>query len=128
MIVLDTHAWIWWVADRARLGKAARRTIESDTRRAISDISLWELATLLAKGRIRLDRDPREWMEQAISTHAIEIIPIRPDIAIRSTQLGRGFQGDPADRLIVATALLETAPLVTKDARIRAFPGVTSVW
>lgn len=128
MTILDTHAWIWWAADKAQLSRKARSAIENDRRLGICDISLWEVAMLVAKGRLRIDRDVREWIEQASSLPGIEIIPIRPAIAVRSTQLGREFQGDPADRLIVATAMTETARVVTKDDRIRAYPAVTAVW
>lgn len=128
MIVLDTHAWVWWVADAAKLSAAARKAIEGDPRRAISSISLWEVATLVSKGRLLLDRDAREWLEAASSVDGMEVVPLRPAIAVRSTQLGRVFHDDPADRLIVATAMTESARLVTKDARIRAYPGVVSVW
>jgi PIN domain nuclease of toxin-antitoxin system len=128
MIVLDTHAWVWWAADAARLSGAAKKAIEADPRRAISAISLWEVATLVSKGRLLLDRDPREWLEAASTLDGLEVIPLRPAIAVRSTQLGRAFHDDPADRLIVATAMAEGARLVTKDARIRAYAGVTSIW
>ena len=126
--ILDTHAWIWWTADRAQLSRKAKNAIENDRRLGVCDISLWEVAMLVAKGRLRIDRDVREWLDQAASLPRIEIVQIRPAIAVRSTQLGRDFQGDPADRLIVATAITETARLVTKDERIRSYPAVTAVW
>ena len=83
---------------------------------------------LVSKGRLRVDRDLREWLEEASSFPTLEVIPVRPSIAVRSTQLGREFQGDPADRLIAATAIVESARLVTKDEQIRAYPAVTSIW
>jgi PIN domain nuclease of toxin-antitoxin system len=128
VIVLDTHAWVWWAADRARLSRRARSAIESERRLAVSDVSLWEVAMLVAKGRLRLDRSPTDWLEHAASLDRLEVVPIRPGIAVRSTQLGHAFQGDPADRLIVATALVEGASLVTKDDRIRTAAAVTTVW
>jgi PIN domain nuclease of toxin-antitoxin system len=128
MIVLDTHAWVWWAADRGKLSRKARAAIESERRRAIADISVWEVAMLIAKGRLRVDRDPAEWLGHASALENLEVIPIRPAIAIRSTQLGHSFQGDPADRLVVATALAEGASLVSKDDRIRGYPPVTTIW
>ena len=128
MTILDTHAWIWWVADRARLSRKAKAAIENDRRLGVCDISLWEVAMLVAKGRLSVDRDLREWIEQASAVPGIEIIPIRPSIAVRSTQLGRNFHGDPADRLIVATALVESAKLVSKDEEIRRYPAVVTIW
>jgi PIN domain nuclease of toxin-antitoxin system len=128
VIVLDTHAWVWWVADRPRLSRKARAAIEGDGRLAISGISLWEVATLVSKGRLRLDRDPTDWLTQASALPGLEVVPIRPPIAVLSTQLGRAFPGDPADRLVVATAILEAAPLVTKDERILGYQGVRAIW
>lgn len=128
MTLLDTHVWIWWVADRARLSRKAAHAIELAKRLAICDVSLWEAAMLIAKGRLLVDRDPREWLEQASAAPRLEVVPIRPIIAVRSTQLGHAFHGDPADRLIVATALVEGAPLVTKDERIRGWTAVQTIW
>ena len=128
MILLDTHAWVWWVADRKKLSKPALRAIESEKRRAISDVSLREVAALVSKGRLLIDRELREWLEAATAAAAIDVIPIRPSIAARSVQLGREFHGDPADQIIVATAVVDAIPLVTKDDKIRAYRGVTSIW
>jgi PIN domain nuclease of toxin-antitoxin system len=128
VIVLDTHAWVWWAADRSRLSRRARSAIEAERRLAISDVSVWEVAMLVAKGRLRLDRSATDWLEHAAALDRLEVVAIRPGIAVRSTQLGHAFQGDPADRLIVATALVEGASLVTKDDRIRASPAVATIW
>ncbi len=128
VILLDTHAWVWWVADRKRLSKPALRAIEAEKRRAISDVSLREVASLVSKGRLLIDRELREWLEAATAAAEIEIVPIRPSIAARSVQLGREFHGDPADQIIVATAVVDAIPLVTKDDKIRAYPAVTTIW
>lgn len=128
MIVLDTHAWVWWAADRNKLSAAARAAIEGDARRGVSAISLWEVAMLASNGKLLLDRDPADWLHAAAALDGVEIVALRPDIAVRSTRLGRAFHGDPADRLIVATAIAESAKLVTKDAQIRACSGVDTVW
>lgn len=128
MILLDTHAWVWWVADRKKLSRSAVRAIEADKRRAISDVSLREVAALVAKGRLLVDRELRGWLEQASSAEGFGVIPIRPAIAARSVQLGREFHGDPADQIIAATALVEAIPLVTKDEKIRAYSPVATIW
>ena len=128
MILLDTHAWVWWVADRKKLSKPALRAIEAEKRRAICDVSLREVASLVSKGRLLIDRELREWLEAATSAAEIEIVPIRPSIAARSVQLGREFHGDPADQIIVATAVVDAIPLVTKDEKIRAYPGAVTIW
>jgi len=127
VIVLDTHAWIWLVSDPDQLGGAARKAIDRDRSRGISAISCWELAMLAARGRIELDRDPVTWMDDALEADDIELLPLTPAVAVASTQLGN-FHGDPADRLIVATALTHGAVLITKDERIRELNLVKTLW
>jgi PIN domain nuclease of toxin-antitoxin system len=127
MIVLDTHAWIWLASDPARLGKEALRVIRKDRARGVAAISCWEVATLAARGRIELDRDPVAWMDDALRDLGTDLLPLTPAVAAASAQLGE-FHGDPADRLIVATALTHGAVLVTKDERIREFGAVRTVW
>lgn len=127
MIVLDTHTWIWWHSDPDQLSKLAVKQIRAADRIGVSAISCWELAMMVAKGRITLDRSPVDWMLEALAAEKAELVPITPAIAVRSTQLG-GFHGDPADRLIVATALSESVPLVTKDQQIRDYASVKTIW
>jgi len=127
VIVLDTHAWIWWASDPGRLGRRGRALVESTDRIGIPAVCCYEVATAVARGRIALDRAPLEWIEQALALPRIELVPITPAIAVKATQLG-SFHGDPADRLIVATAILDSATLVTKDPNIRTYSGVSSVW
>jgi PIN domain nuclease of toxin-antitoxin system len=127
VIVLDTHAWIWLVSDPDQLGSAARRAIERDRSRGIAAISCWEVAMLAARGRIELDRDAVSWMDDALEAEELELLPLTPAVAVASAQLGE-FHGDPADRMIVATALTHGAVLVTKDERIRALKLVKTVW
>ena len=128
MIVLDTHAWIWWSSAPQKLSARARRAIDEAKDLAVSAISLWEVAMLAAKSRLELDRDVGLWMRQALATPRVRLIPLSVDIAVRSTSLGRAFQGDPADRLVVATALELNAALVTKDDRIRSWEKIVTVW
>ena len=127
MIVLDTHAWIWLTSDPDRLGTVARRMIRRDRSRGIAAISCWELAMLAARGRIELDRDPVAWMDESLRAGNIELLPLTPAVAVVSAQLG-SFHGDPADRLIVATALTHGASLVTKDERIWKLGLVKTAW
>ena len=82
---------------------------------------------LAAAGRIELDRDPVTWMDDSLSAEGIELLPLTPAVAAASAQLG-ALRGDPADRLIVATALTHGAALVTRDERIRASGVVKTVW
>ncbi|HVO49911.1 MAG TPA: type II toxin-antitoxin system VapC family toxin [Thermoanaerobaculia bacterium] len=129
MILLDTHAWIWWAAETPRrLTARARRAIAESPSIAVSAISPWEVAMLVAKGRLELDRDVLVWIRQALALPRVTLVPLTPEIAVRSTRLGAGFPGDPADRIIVASARELGASLVTKDQVLRRAEGVRTVW
>jgi PIN domain nuclease of toxin-antitoxin system len=127
VIVLDTHAWIWWASAPGKLGRRGRAAIEAADRIGIPAVCCFEVAAAAAKGRIAFDRAPLDWLEQALALPRAELVPLTPAIAVKAVQLG-AFHGDPADRLIVATALVETAAIVTKDRNIRAYDAVASVW
>lgn len=128
MIVLDTHAWLWWVSAPAQLGRAARRHIERARRVGVPAICCLEVAALAARGRIALDRPVLEWLQDALSPLDVDLLPITSAVAVKAASFGAELPGDPADRLIVATAVLESVVLVTKDARIQQYAGVTCVW
>jgi PIN domain nuclease of toxin-antitoxin system len=128
VIVLDTHAWIWWVSAPQRLGRRARREIARARRVGVPAICCLEVATLAERGRIELDRPTLDWLEDALDEPNLDLLPLTPAVAVRAATLGDSFHGDPADRLIVATAILYSARLVTKDERIRAWPAAPSVW
>ncbi len=128
MIVLDTHAWLWWVSEPARLGKGARRALRDTARIGVPAICCLEVATAAIRGRIVLDREPLDWMQEALALPRVELLPLSPAVAAKAATLPAGLPGDPADRLIVATALLEAAILVTKDDRLRRVHGFETVW
>ena len=128
MIVLDTHTWLWWVSKPSELSRTARLRIGAESRLGVSAISCLKVATLVAKRRISLDRDTLEWLEAALAMPKMELIPLTPPVAVKATQLGNDFPGDPADRVIAATSILESAPLITKDSRIRDYAAVKTVW
>ena len=128
MIVLDTHAWIWWVADPARLSAVARKAIEKERVRGVCAISVWELAMLIQRGRLVLDRDVADWARDALEQPGIELLPLTPEIALAAGGQAVDLQGDPADRMIAATALAHRARLVTKDERLRAVQALDTVW
>ncbi len=129
MILLDTHVWIWWAAETPRrLSARARRAIAESPSIAVSAISPWEVAMLVTKGRLELDRDVLVWIRQALALPRVTLVPLTPEIAVRSTRLGAGFPGDPADRILVATARELGASLVTKDRILRSAEGVRTVW
>lgn len=129
MILLDTHAWIWWVSDPGKLSNAAHEAIEGAREVAISPISCWELATKVVRGRLHLDRDLDVWIHQALARPRLRVAHLLPEIAVAAGRLGtEGFHGDPADRMIAATALHHGVALVTKDQAIRSFSRVRSIW
>lgn len=129
MIVLDTHAWLWWVDNPERLSDAARRAIRSADQVGVSTFSCWELATLVERGRLKLDRELRVWVRQALAHEQAEEVTITAEIAIRAAQLDRDrFPGDPADRIIYATAEILGSPLITRDKRIAEFDSARAIW
>ena len=128
MIVLDTATWIWRASDPERLTTNARRAIDEAERSLVSAISVWEVAMLVAKRRIQLDRPVEQWVDIALALPGIQLAPLEPAIAVRSTKLPGEIHPDPADRIIVATALENAAPIITPDERIRAYPHVQSAW
>jgi PIN domain nuclease of toxin-antitoxin system len=129
VIVLDTHAWLWWVAAPEKLSDLARNAIDSADTLGVATISCWELAMLTEAGRIDLDRDVEAWTKQALAEVRIQAMALTSPIALRAGLLGRaGVQGDPADRIIYATARDAGADLVTKDRALRAFDPRGTVW
>lgn len=129
MIVLDTHAWLWWLAAPERLSRAAGKAIERAPHIGVSTLSAWEVAMLAARGRISLDRDVSLWVRQALADERVESLAPSADVAVAAGLLdAQGFPGDPVDRLIYATARSTGATLVTRDAAIRAFDSAATLW
>lgn len=119
--LLDTHAWIWWVHGDPRLGRATAEALDalpSNTRPAISCISLWEVATLVELGRVVLPQPLERWFELAADPRTVQVLPISPAVAAEVARLPSRFHRDPADRLIVATSRVGGYPLVTRDRAI----------
>jgi PIN domain nuclease of toxin-antitoxin system len=130
MVVCDTHVLIYDALEPARLSRRAARSIETAGkahRLACADISLWEIAMLMAKGRLAVDAQPEELLQAMMSARQIRVLPITPAIAALacSSRFGRG---DPADRLIAATAVAHQSTLLTKDKHLRGIPGLTTLW
>jgi PIN domain nuclease of toxin-antitoxin system len=129
--VLDTQAWLWWLHDPTRLSEPARacvaEAVAAGTAR-VSAISVWEVATKAALGKLELPLDIDAWFAQAARYPGIAIDAVGPVDAIASTRLPGAFHRDPADRLIVALARRHGAAVVTSDAKIRDYPHVRTVW
>ena len=128
MILLDTATWIWRASDPESLSPRARRAIDQADGALVSAISVWEVAMLVARRRIQLDRPVERWVDIALALPGIQLAPLEPAIAVRSTKLPGEFHPDPADRIIVATALENSVPILTPDERIRSYPHVQTVW
>ena len=129
MILLDTHIWIWWVHDDARLPKNYRAELESREAQGlgVSVISYWEIAKLVEYNRLVLPVPVEQWLQQALSYPGIQLLDLTPRIAVESTQLPAPFHRDPADQIIVATARVHRCPLMTVDSKILDYAGVTNV-
>lgn len=128
MIVLDTHAWVWWLTKPEKLGKRAAQAIRKADRVGIPAISVWEVAMKAEAGKLRFDRPYALWLEAALcEDRRTELLPLLPQIAVGAVQLSWSH-ADPADRLIVATARVNKAALVTADERIRESGVVRAVW
>ena len=118
LALLDTHAWVWLMNGSERLGQKARKAIQrslAEEAVLVSAISPWEVAMLVSKARLVLDRDVGEWIKAALALHGMRLEPISPDVAVASTRLPGILHADPADRLIAATARHHRSTLITAD-------------
>jgi PIN domain nuclease of toxin-antitoxin system len=131
VIVLDTHAWLWWVSNPELLGERALAAIAAAQPRReifVSSISAWEVAMLVQKGRLQLALDVRDWLARCEALPFLRFVPVDNAIAVQATRLPGDLHGDSADRIIVATALSLGAALVTKDRKIQEYPAVSTLW
>ena len=129
--VLDTHAWVWWCTRDRRLSARARKTVERAAARGelyISMYSVWELAKRVEKGQLAFDRPLNEWLDVALAFDGLQVADLTRSILVESCRLPQPFHGDPADQVIVSTTRSLSASLVTRDARIRDYPHVRTVW
>ncbi len=131
MILLDTHALLWLCLEPRRLSRPAKRAIQRAVGAGglgIASTSLWEIAMLIALGRLSPRGTPEGWMSDLVATSGIVVKEITPAVAVLSTQFPEAFPRDPVDRLIGATARAEGLPLITRDEEIRASPLLRTIW
>ncbi|MFI4988987.1 MAG: type II toxin-antitoxin system VapC family toxin [Alphaproteobacteria bacterium] len=128
MLLLDTHAVIW-IAEGEPLEPAALFALEAARREGgvlVSPVSAWELGLLVAKQRIAaLTPDPAAWLERFLAQPGVRETPLSMQAALHSSFLPGSFHGDPADRMLVATARELDVPLMTRDALILAYAAET---
>ena len=118
MIVLDTHALIWWVSANDQLSRKAKNAINKELgdeggQIVISSISTWEIALLVEKNRLKLTMDVDEWIQTVTAIDKVLFMPVDNQIAIQSVRLPGEFHPDPADRMITALSRHLSAPLIT---------------
>jgi PIN domain nuclease of toxin-antitoxin system len=124
LILLDTHALLWLESGSERLGSRTRRLVDralADEALGVSAITFWEIGMLIAKERLALARPAERLRVELLGSGLVEL-PLTGDAALAAARL-ESFHADPADRLIVATALASSATLVTADSRILDWPG-----
>lgn len=122
--LLDTHVVVWWWSDDAALPDDFDRMLEDAVDRGktlgVSAISLWEIAMLASRGRLRLTASIDAFVEDVERHPAVTVLPLSARVAVESTRLGESYPRDPADRIIGATARCHGLRLMTADERIRA--------
>lgn len=130
-VLIDTHALLWWIANGTLLSVRAAEAVAKAEQVLISPITFWEISMLVAKGRIALDRSTVAWTNDVLARERSVALALTPEIAVDAGQL-QDFHGDPADRMLAASASAANVPLVTKDRRMRAWakdhPTLSCIW
>lgn len=127
MILLDTHTWLWYATESPKLSRSALQVIQQTAELAVLPVSCWEIAMLVEKKRIGLDRDVEEWITLALQQPKIMLLPLTPKAAVLAARL-TDFHGDPIDRFLAATCLIEKIPLITKDELIQKWGQIETIW
>lgn len=133
LIVLDTHALLWWVNGDSQLSQCALEAIEHELKVdggeiLISAISAWEIALLVDKGRLSLSMGIDDWLDTVQEIDGVRFVAVDAATAVESTRLPGAFHKDPADRMIVALARHFNAELVTADEKIMIYRHVRTIW
>jgi len=122
-LLLDTHVWLWWLLGQPELAVPERERLDAlaaaGTPPGLSAISLWEAQMLVSKGRLELDIPLTYWLPTAASPETVTLLPMDVVVILALDNLPKTFHGDPADRIIVATARSYELPLATRDGNIR---------
>ncbi len=129
-LLLDTHFWIWWLTPRSPLKSAERNALDAAAEVGgvyLAAISLWEAQLLHSKQRLQLPLPFSDWLARATDSRVLTVLPLDREVLIAVDALPSRFHGDPADRLIVATARTHGIPLATRDRTIRR-SRTTKLW
>ena len=121
-VLLDTHIWVWWLTPGSPLSQRERDALDAKAQSRdvfLPAISMWEAQVLHSKRRLELPLAFAEWITRATDERFISVVPLSAEVVVALDALPDSFHGDPADRLIVATARAHAMPLATHDARIR---------
>ena len=131
MIILDTCVIVYDALDPDKLSKRASEKLRDGLLAgllACSDISLWEIAMLINKGRLKPDADPLIFIRKSLAANRMKVLPITPEIAMLANSRNGFDHGDPADRIIAATALHYKAMLITCDGMLQKVKGLNVIW
>jgi len=123
-LLLDTHIWIWLMLGDSELKPELIERIEQAARNSqlyISAISTWELSMLVAKGRIQFKQDVLQWVQTALKLPGLQCLPLSVDVLVESSRLPGICHGDPADRMLIATARHHGFSLVTRDEKVLTY-------
>jgi PIN domain nuclease of toxin-antitoxin system len=128
MILIDTHIWVWWINDTSKLKPSVLSYLDNLNPEDIhiSIISCWEVAKLVEKERLVLEKSLQEWFEIAINNSGITVLPLDLEIIMDSCNLPQPFHNDPADQLIVGTSRVKNIELLTVDAKILDYDFVNT--
>lgn len=122
-LLLDTHVWLWWLLGQPQLALRERDALDrlaaAGTPPGLSAISLWEAQMLAARGRLSVAEPLTHWLPIAAASETVALLPLDVATILALDALPKGFHGDPADRIIVATARAHGLPLATRDSNIR---------
>jgi len=120
--LLDTHAFLWWISDDARLSDRCRAIISSGVNEILfSAVSAWEIAVKVGIGRLAVPGDLENYTMEQVSRNRFEVLPISISHALRVSRLPNHHK-DPFDRMLVAQAQVEKVTILTSDAQIARYP------
>jgi len=123
-LLLDTHTWVWLETKQLKMNDDLREVLEraaSESAIFVCSISMLEIANGVGKKRIHLNDDLEKWFDITLRGRSVRVLDITPAVALQTMKLPHGFHGDPGDRLITATAIVENLTLLTNDTALLRF-------